>query len=121
MLVRAPVSYALAIGAYTTQMMMTIVLLGGDYSAFALDSNNRLVAEAIGIGLAIAAALFLEWWVSQRSSCRVRRWYARDVDVNWMGTPGSARAVASPSEPGARHAARPSTAMRASASTAARL
>ena len=66
MLVRAPVSYALAIGAYTTQMMMTIVLLGGDYSAFALDSNNRLVAEAIGIGLAIAAALFLEWWARQR-------------------------------------------------------
>ena len=65
MLVRAPVSCALAIGAYTTQMM-TIVLLGGDYSAFALDSNNGLVAEAIGIGLAIAAALFLEWWARQR-------------------------------------------------------
>ena len=60
------VSYALAIGAYTTQMMMTIVLLGGDYTAFALDSNNRIIAEAIGIGLAIAAALFLEWWARQR-------------------------------------------------------
>ena len=60
------VSYALAIGAYTTQMMMTIVLLGGDYDAFALDSNNRIVAEIIGIGLAVAASLFLQWWSQQR-------------------------------------------------------
>lgn len=60
------VSYALAIGAYTTQMMMVIVLLGGDYEAYALDSNNRIVGEAIGIGLAILAALFLQWWSKRR-------------------------------------------------------
>lgn len=60
------VSYALAIGAYTTQMMMVIVLLGGDYEAYALDSNNRIVAEAVGILLAIGAALFLQWWVKRR-------------------------------------------------------
>ena len=60
------VSYALAIGAYTTQMMMVIVLLGGNYEAYALDSNNRIVAEAIGIGLAIVAALFLQWWTKRR-------------------------------------------------------
>ena len=60
------VSYAFAIGAYTTQMMMTIVLLGGDYDAFALDSNNRIVGEVIGIGLAVAASFFLPWWSQQR-------------------------------------------------------
>ncbi|MGI9666424.1 MAG: FUSC family protein [Acidimicrobiia bacterium] len=60
------VSLAFALGAYTTQMMMTIVLLGGNYEAFALDSNNRLVAEAIGIAIAVLAALFLEWWSKQR-------------------------------------------------------
>lgn len=60
------VSYALAIGAYTTQMMMVIVLLGGNYAAYALDSNNRIVGEAIGIGIAIVAALFLQWWTKRR-------------------------------------------------------
>ena len=60
------VSYAFAIGAYTTQMMMTIVLLGGDYDAFALDSNNRIAGEIIGIGLAVAASFFLQWWSQQR-------------------------------------------------------
>ncbi|MGI9586519.1 MAG: FUSC family protein, partial [Acidimicrobiia bacterium] len=60
------VSLAFALGAYTTQMMMTIVLLGGEYEAFALDSNNRLVAEAIGIAIAVLAALFLEWWAKRR-------------------------------------------------------
>jgi len=61
------VSYAFAIGAYTAQMMMmTIVLLGGDYDAFALDSNNRIVGEVIGIGLAVAAFFFLQWWAGQR-------------------------------------------------------
>lgn len=59
------VSYACAIGAYTTQMMMTIVLLGGD-DAFALDSNNRIVGEIIGISLAVAASFFLQWWSQQR-------------------------------------------------------
>jgi hypothetical protein len=60
------VSIALALSAYTTQMMMTIVLLGGDYDAFALDSSNRLVAEVIGIALAVAASFFLQWWATQR-------------------------------------------------------
>ena len=47
-------------------MMMTIVILGGDYEAFAVDSNNRIVAEAIGIGLAVLATLFLQWWIGRR-------------------------------------------------------
>ena len=46
--------------------MMVIVLLGGNYEAYALDSNNRIVAEAIGIALAIVAALFLQWWTKRR-------------------------------------------------------
>ena len=55
------VSLAFTLSAYTTQMMMTIVLLGGDYDAFALDSNNRIVGEIIGIGLAVATSFFLQW------------------------------------------------------------
>jgi hypothetical protein len=61
-----PWDHALAIDAYTTQVMMTIFMLGGDYDAFAVNSNNRLVAEAIGIGLAILVALLLQSWTKQR-------------------------------------------------------
>jgi hypothetical protein len=60
------VSYAIAIGAYTTQMMMVIVLLGGDLEAYNLDSSTRIISEAIGIALALGAALFLQWWTKRR-------------------------------------------------------
>ncbi|MGI9622847.1 MAG: hypothetical protein ACR2PK_08430 [Acidimicrobiales bacterium] len=60
------VSLAFTLSAYTTQMMMTIVLLGGDYDGFALDSNNRIVGEILGITLAVAASFFLQWWATTR-------------------------------------------------------
>ena len=60
------VSLAFTLSAYTTQMMMTIVLLGGDYDSFALDSNNRIIGEIIGITIAVVASFFLQWWAQQR-------------------------------------------------------
>lgn len=61
------VSMPLAIGLYTALMMMDWVLLGFDVQELNFQSTERLIAEAIGIGLAFGAVIFLDWWGKHRS------------------------------------------------------
>jgi hypothetical protein len=56
--------YALSIGSYTAGMTMTWAVQGLDVGQ--LNSGERILAEALAIGLAIVATAFLQWWANHR-------------------------------------------------------
>jgi len=57
--------YPVAIGSYTAGMTMTWAVQGLDVGS--LNASERIYAEALAIGLAIAATVFLNWWSSRRN------------------------------------------------------
>lgn len=56
--------YAVSIFSYTAGMVMIWAVQGLE-TGF-LNSNERILAEAFAIGLAIAATAFLQWWSNRR-------------------------------------------------------
>ena len=56
--------YAVSIGSYTAGMTMTWAIQGLDIGS--LNSSERILAEALAIGLAIGATAFLQWWSQHR-------------------------------------------------------
>lgn len=59
-------SYPVMVGSYTAGMTISWALLGSDVGQINLSSNERIIAEAVAIVLAILATAFLQWWSKHR-------------------------------------------------------